>query len=35
MSADGTKWTSLAALHVSAFGGKADITNNPASGHLF
>jgi hypothetical protein len=30
MSAFGTKRTSLVALHVSAFGGRADITEPPA-----
>jgi len=30
MSANGTKQTSISALNMSAFGGKADISERPA-----
>jgi hypothetical protein len=35
MSAIGPKWTPLVALHMSAFGGKADITSALGRQYLF
>ena len=34
MSAFGTKWTSLVAPHMSAFGGKADIADKPCVSYV-
>ena len=34
MSAIGTKWTSLVAPHMSAFGGKADIADKPCVSYV-